>query len=44
LDSFRDKGRFSDLLSDIPVHVILNPDVALMGAACFGLDFLGGSS
>ena len=42
LDSFRDKGRFSDLLSDIPVHIILNPEVALMGAACFGLDFLGG--
>jgi len=43
-DSFQDKGRFSDLLSEIPVHVILNPKVALMGAACYGLTFLGGES
>lgn len=38
--SFIDKGRFSDLLSDIPVHVILNPKVALLGAACHGLGLL----
>jgi glucokinase len=43
-DSFQDKGRFSDLLSEIPVYVILNPKVALMGAACYGLTFLGGKS
>ncbi len=33
LTAFRDKGRLSDLLSRIPVHVITNPDVALLGAA-----------
>ncbi len=40
LESFINKGRFSDLLSKIPVHVILNPKVALLGAACHGLGLL----
>lgn len=31
--AFRDKGRLSDLLSHIPVHVITNQDVGLLGAA-----------
>ena len=30
--AFNHKGRVSDLLSNIPVHVILNPQVGLMGA------------
>lgn len=38
LEEFRAKGRMSDLMARIPVHVILNPRVALMGAACYGLD------
>lgn len=33
IGSFRDKGRFGDLLTDVPVHVILNPKAALLGAA-----------
>lgn len=33
LKAFRDKGRLSELLSRIPVHVIINPNVALLGAA-----------
>ncbi len=33
IKSFRDKGRFSDLMAQIPVRVILNPKVALIGAA-----------
>ena len=33
LTAFRDKGRMSDLLSRIPVHVIMNPNVGLLGAA-----------
>jgi glucokinase len=33
LTAFRDKGRLSGLLSRIPVHVIMNPNVALLGAA-----------
>jgi glucokinase len=37
MDAFRRKGRFSDLLARMPVHVILNPKTALLGAACFGL-------
>jgi len=33
LDAFGDKGRLSDLLSRVPVHVIMNPSVGLLGAA-----------
>jgi glucokinase len=33
LKAFRDKGRLSELLSRIPLHVIINPNVALLGAA-----------
>lgn len=33
--SFCDKGRFRDLLSSIPIYVILNEDTALLGAAAF---------
>jgi len=40
MESFTGKGRFSELLSRIPVHVILNPKIALIGAACYGLELL----
>jgi glucokinase len=33
MDAFRRKGRMSGLMEEIPVHVILNPKVALAGAA-----------
>jgi glucokinase len=33
MKTFLDKGRLSDLLAEIPVHVILNPSVGLLGAA-----------
>jgi glucokinase len=33
MESFSDKGRYTQLMEKIPVHVILNPDVALLGAA-----------
>ncbi len=33
MKSFVDKGRFKDLLSEIKVQVILNPETALLGAA-----------
>ncbi|MEO1094101.1 MAG: glucokinase [Cyanobacteria bacterium J06638_28] len=33
LDAFIDKGRMSKLLADIPVHIVLNPQVGLIGAA-----------
>lgn len=37
LEAFADKGRFAGLLQDVPVHVILNPKAALLGAASYGL-------
>jgi glucokinase len=37
LHAFARKGRFADLLSRVPVHVITNPRVALLGAASAGL-------
>lgn len=41
LRAFRRKGRFADLLNHVPVHVVLNPKVGLMGAASLGLDIRG---
>ncbi|HLJ58160.1 MAG TPA: glucokinase [bacterium] len=38
MQAFTDKGRLSTILSAIPVHVITHPGVALVGAACVGLD------
>lgn len=38
MESFQHKGRLSDLLARMPVHVILNPKAALLGAACYGLE------
>jgi glucokinase len=37
LESFRHKGRFRELMVQMPVHVILNPNAALLGAAVYGL-------
>ncbi len=42
MGAFRRKGRMSGLVSRIPVHVILNPRAALLGAACYGLDLAYG--
>ncbi len=39
MKAFTHKGRFAALLSSMPVHVILNPQVAIMGAAHYGLDW-----
>jgi glucokinase len=38
MEAFRAKGRFRELMSRLPVHVILNPKVALLGAARAGFD------
>lgn len=35
MQAFTDKGRFTRFLSDIPVHVVLNDEAALEGAAYF---------
>lgn len=40
LAAFQAKGRFAQLLEQIPVHVILNPKAALLGAAQYGLSVL----
>lgn len=38
MERFTNKGRFSELVSRIPVHVICNPKIALMGAALYGME------
>jgi glucokinase len=40
IEKFRRKGRFTELLAGVPVHVISNPRSALHGAAHFGLTYL----
>ena len=37
LAGFRSKGRFSDWMAQVPVHVVLDPDVGLKGAALAAL-------
>jgi glucokinase len=37
MKAFTTKGRFSEMLAKIPVHVIRNPEAGLFGAACHGL-------
>jgi glucokinase len=36
LRAFTDKGRYSEFVSRVPVHVILNEEAALRGAASYG--------
>ncbi|MFW6054736.1 MAG: glucokinase [Thermodesulfobacteriota bacterium] len=38
MQAFQSKGRMSGILEDIPAYVIVNPKVALLGAACHGLN------
>jgi glucokinase len=38
MEAFCYKGRFSALMTRMPVHVVLNPKAALLGAACYGLE------
>jgi glucokinase len=33
IKAFRNKGRLSPLLARMPVHIIMNPNVGLLGAA-----------
>jgi glucokinase len=39
LAAFQHKGRFISFLQDVPIHVIRNPETALIGAACHALEF-----
>jgi glucokinase len=38
MQAFTHKGRFTQMLAQMPVHVILNPKVALFGAAIHGFE------
>jgi len=38
MSGFTAKGRFQELLREIPVSLIRNSEAALLGAACFGLE------
>ncbi len=38
LKSFLNKGRFANYLTSVPVYIILNPEAALIGAACHGVE------
>jgi glucokinase len=40
LERFRSKGKFTGLLERVPLHVILEPRAALLGAAWSGLDLV----
>ena len=40
MEAFRLKGRLSNLLVNVPVHVILDPEVGLSGAAHYGLNLM----
>jgi len=35
--AFVNKGRFAEMLAQVPIYVILNEETALFGAACYGL-------
>ena len=37
MQAFTAKGRFSEMMAKVPVHVIRNPEAGLFGAACHGL-------
>jgi glucokinase len=37
MKAFRNKGRFSKLNANVPVHVILHQNAGLLGMASFGL-------
>jgi len=41
MDAFTSKGRLSPMMERVPVHVILNPDAALTGAAMEGIRICG---
>ncbi len=38
LQAFTQKGRFAEMLKSIPIRVVTNPEIALFGAACHGME------
>ena len=43
MKGFKNKGRFSKLMDEIPVKVIMNDKTALLGALSYALSLLNGS-
>jgi glucokinase len=43
MGAFKDKGRYSKMMEEIPVRVILNEGTALLGALSYAIDLLNGS-
>lgn len=41
LNALKDKGRVSPLLDKIPIYIVLNPQVGLIGSVLYGLQFQG---
>jgi glucokinase len=44
LRAFLDKGRFENLMEEIPLHVVTNEAVGLLGAAALAAEPAGGSN
>src|SRR5207244_1323064 len=44
VSAFRDKGRLADLMATIPVHLVLEPRAALLGAAAIARSLLSGAA
>ena len=44
VDAFRDKGRLSGVMASIPVHLVLEPRAALLGAAAVARSLLSGAA
>ena len=42
--AFRDKGRMGEMMASIPVHLVLEPRTALLGAAAVARSLLSGSA
>lgn len=38
LRAFTHKGRFAEMLAEVPIHIILHPQAGLFGAACHALE------
>jgi glucokinase len=42
MNAFRDKGRLSEVMAAIPVHLVLEPRAGLLGAAAIARSLLSG--
>src|SRR5262249_18072006 len=44
VDAVRDKGGLSGMMASIPIHLVLEPRAALLGAAAIGRSLLSGAA